>query len=149
MKEEQYLAERLDDQISWYSRESKSNQMWFKWFRLVEIFCASLIPFLSGFSRSINYSEWIIGGLGLLIAISAAISSLYKLQENWIQYRTCAETLKHEKYLYLTKAAPYAAEGRFELLVSRVEAQISKENSTWTQYIRSDSKEDNLGVEAR
>jgi uncharacterized protein YdeI (BOF family) len=28
---------------------------------------------------------------------------------NWITYRSTCEALKHEKYLYLAKAGPYAA----------------------------------------
>ncbi|MBC8146611.1 MAG: hypothetical protein H8E98_01335 [Bacteroidetes bacterium] len=46
---------------------------------------------------------------------------------------TC-EMLKHEKYLFLTKCAPYNLEDAFCLLVSRVENLISKENTQWSEY---------------
>ncbi len=80
MNEDQYFSERLDDQIDWYDSKSQFNQRWFKRLHLTEIVCASLIPFLSGLSSSINYSEWIIGILGVAIAISAASISMYKFQ---------------------------------------------------------------------
>jgi hypothetical protein len=41
MKEEQYLTERLQDQIDWYDQKSQFNQKWFKWLRVTEIICAS------------------------------------------------------------------------------------------------------------
>ena len=131
MNEERYIKERLDDQLAWYSNKSQYNQKWFKRLRLVEIVSAALIPFLSGMGDKILYSQWLIGGLGVFIAIAAAITALFKYQENWIEYRTTAEQLKHEKYIYLTNTKPYDTEDKFTLLVERVELLISKENSAW------------------
>ncbi len=145
MKEEQYLTDRLQDQIDWYDQKSQFNQKWFKWLRVTEIICASLIPLLSGLSSSINYSEWIIGVLGVVIAISAAASGIYKFQENWIQYRTSSETLKHEKYLYITNSTPYVGDDKFEMLVIRIESLISKENSNWSRYIK--KEDDKVSVQ--
>ena len=140
MNEEEYLDKRLEDQINWYSRKSQFNQRWHKRLRLIEIVLASIIPFLAGMKNNIPYSEWIIGGLGVIIAGTAAAISLYKLQENWIQYRTTAETLKHEKFLYLTKTTPYTSENSFTQLVQRVESLISKENYQWDMYAKKQEK---------
>lgn len=144
MTEDEYLIERLEDQINWYDKKSQFNQLWFKRLRMTEIICASLIPLLSGLSSSINYSEWIIGTLGVAIAIAAASSGIYKFQENWIQYRTSSETLKHEKYLYITTSTPYTGEGKFEMLVTRIESLISKENSNWSRYIKKEDAKENV-----
>ncbi len=91
MNEKEYLKKRLDDQLKWYDRKSMYNQKWFKGIRLTEIVAASLIPFLSDMGEMVQYSPWIIGGLGMLIAVAAASSALCKYHENWIQYRTTAE----------------------------------------------------------
>lgn len=131
MTEDDYLKNRLEDQLSWYSKESAANQKWFKRLRLLEILAAALIPFLSGMGDKICYSAWIIGSLGVFIAVAAAVSALFKFHENWIEYRTTAEQLKHEKFIYLTSTKPYDNSDRFTLLVERVESLISKENSTW------------------
>ncbi len=131
MKEEDYLKERLCNQLSWYSKKSKHNQIGFKLTRIIEIIFATLIPFFSGMSDKIPYSSWVIGSLGASIAIAASISSLFKFHENWIEHRTTAELLKHEKYTYRTCTKPYDTDERLGLLVSRVEALISKENSAW------------------
>jgi hypothetical protein len=131
MKEEEYLKDRLEHQLTWYSKKSQYNQKWFKRLRMVEIVSAAIIPFLSGMSDKIPYSLWLIGGLGVLIAVAAATSALFKFHENWIEYRTTTEQLKHEKYIYLTNTKPYDTEEKLGLLVERVEALISKENSAW------------------
>jgi len=42
--------------------------------------------------------------------------------------------------MYITKVPPYDDENAFSLLVKRVEAQISKENTNWSAQIRSSKK---------
>ncbi len=67
--------------------------------------------------------------------VIAAIISLNQLQENGVKYQTTCEALKHEKFLYLTRAEPYQAEAPFPLFAQRVESLISKENSDWSQCV--------------
>ena len=76
---------------------------------------------------------------GLLAAITA-ILGLYKFQENWLEFRTTCESLKHEKYLFLTKSEPYDQEESFRLLVDRVESLISKENTAWNRCMKKEKK---------
>lgn len=142
MDEKTYIKERLDDQIDWYSNKSKRSQNWFKILRIVEIIAAGIIPFLAGYATdSAPELKIIIGLLGVVIAFVAGIISLNKFQEIWIEYRTTSETLKHHKYLFLTKAVPYDKEDSFQMLVQTVEALISKENSNWNNYIKKSEKE--------
>ena len=136
MNDQQYLTERLDDQLNWYDSKSQSNQHRYKTLRITEIVCAALIPFLSVLSYRFGWiTATITGLLGISIAICTGINSLYKFHENWIQYRTTAEQLKHEKNLYLTHARPYNSTNRFEILVLHVESLISRENSNWSQVM--------------
>jgi hypothetical protein len=140
MIEEEYIAQRLDDQIDWYSKKSSSCQTCFKALKVVEIVAAALIPFLSGMGEKIPCGQWIVGALGVTIALAAAAGSLYKHHENWIQYRITSEQLKHEKFLFATRSGPYEDPTRFQLLVQRVEALISKEAATWAQVSKRSSK---------
>ena len=135
MNEDEYITDRLDDQIIWYDKKSQTNQRWFKCLRIFEIISAAIIPFLAGIGSSIPYYSVIIGALGVIIAVSAGVSAIYKFHENWIEYRTTSETLKHEKYLFQTKCPPYHQEDSFCRLVQRVEGLISKENSQWSRYV--------------
>lgn len=142
MDEKTYIKERLDDQIDWYSNKSKRSQNWFKALRIVEIIAAGIIPLLAGYATDSEPElKIIIGLLGVVIAFVAGIISLNKFQEIWIEYRTTSETLKHHKYLFLTKASPYDKEDSFQMLVQTVEALISKENSNWNNYIKKSEKE--------
>ena len=134
MNEQTYLKERLDDQIKWYSSKSRSNQKMYKRLRFLEIISASAIPFLSGFSSNIPYSEWIIAFLGVVIAISAGAGSLFKYHENWLEYRSTSEALKQEKILYLTEVEPYDKENKFKVLVTRAENIMSNEKSNWLKH---------------
>jgi len=135
ISEEQYLKDRLDDQINWYDTKSQFNKKWFVILKFLELIMATSIPFIVGFiSYETMWLKFVAGFLGLLVAIVSGVQSIFKFHENWIQYRTTAETLKHEKYLYLTKTRPYDKEDAFNKLVERVESLISKEHSRWSHY---------------
>jgi len=134
MNDEEYISSRVDDQIGWYDRKSQGAQRWFKFLRGTEIVAAAAIPLIAGFAADPFPVTLVLGVLGASIAIISAAISLNQFQENWTEYRTTCESLKHEKYLYLTKAEPYHKEEAFRLFVKRVESLISKENSSWSQY---------------
>ena len=138
MTEQEYFTQRVDDQINWYDRKSMMSQNIFKRLRFTEIVAAAAIPLLAGQVDPARASlKWVVGILGALVAIIAGLLSLYRLQENWIEYRVTCEALKHEKFLYETRVGPYAVSEPFPLFVERVESLISKEHSNWAQYVRS------------
>lgn len=137
---EEYLDQRVNDQIQWYDDKSRGAQKWFKRIRRTEIACAAAIPFLAGFASHDPAVPIATGLLGGVVVVLAAFLSLSQHQENWIEYRTICESLKHEKFLFLTKTEPYDSENRFALFVQRVESLISKENSGWSQYTRAGAK---------
>lgn len=145
MDEEQYIEGRLKDQIDWYDKKSASNQKWYKRLRIIEILLASSIPFLAGFVDVSLIVKFIIAGSGVAIALNGGLLLLYKFQENWTEYRTTSETLKHHMYRFLTKSVPYDGDDAFKLLVDNVESLISKENSNWNNYIVTQKTEDEDG----
>lgn len=120
--------ERLEDQAGWYSKKSGWNQMCFKRLKVLEIIAAALIPFFAG----INVSSIVTGGLGVVIVVLESLQGVYQFQSNWISYRSTAEALKHEKYLWQAKAGPYLkSENPDALFADRVESLLSTENSKW------------------
>ena len=130
---EEYIEQRLSDQIGWYDRKSSTNQRWFKRLRFAEIVAAATIPFLSGFAGNSLPIKIAIGALGVVVAVIASLFGLLHLQEDWIEYRATAESLRREKFLFLTQTEPYDKDDAFHLLVQRVEALLSKENTGWAQ----------------
>src|SRR6266403_5260662 len=133
MAPDEYIEQRLNDQIVWYDRKSSTNQSWFKRLRFGEMVAAAIIPFLSGFAGNSLPIKIAIGALGVLVAVVASLLGLLQLQVHWIEYRATAESLRKEKFLFLTQTDPYDKDDAFHLLVQRVEGLLSKENTDWVQ----------------
>ena len=120
--------ERMEGQIKWYSEKSTWNQEWFKKLKVAEITAAALVPFAAG----IRAPAAVTGLLGVIVVVLEALQSIYQFQSNWISYRSTAEALKHEKYLWYARAGHYLnPENPEALLAERIEALISTENAKW------------------
>jgi hypothetical protein len=133
------IIDRLEDQIGWYDRKSKINRRAFKSIKMAEIIAAAVIPFLA--VSHIPYSAVATGALGVVITVFEGMLQLNKFHENWIGYRSTCESLKHEKYMFLARAAPYSnvADPR-ALLADRVESLVSQEGAKWTSLQQQDPK---------
>ncbi len=140
MDADEYLKVRVEDQINWYSKKSQWNQKWFKIIQATIITSSALIPLLIAFSH-FQPIRIAIGILGASAAVLTGFVSLFQFKDLWSEYRTTAETLKHEKYLYLTKTGPYAVDNPFSVLVERIEELISRENTRWYErLVRKENK---------
>ena len=119
--------ERLDHQIGWYDRKSTQNQHWYKRLKLLELAVAASLPVVAG----IHGPVWLTGGLAAVIVVLEGTQHLYQFQELWITYRSTAEALKHERFLYLGKAGPYMRGDRQVQLAERIESLVSQEHAKW------------------
>jgi hypothetical protein len=73
---------------------------------------------------NVPHALWVTGGLGVLITGLEGMLQLNQFQQNWIAYRSTCESLKHEKYVYLGKASPYAnVADPHALLPERIESR--------------------------
>jgi len=124
------LAEqlRLESQLRWYGDKSRLTQRLYKWLKLLELAVAAALPVVAGLRSPV----WVTGGLAAVIVVLEGAQHLYQFQERWISYRSTAEALKHERYLYLAKAGPYAGEDRHRQLAERIEGLVSQEHARWT-----------------
>ena len=120
--------DRVDDQIGWYDRKSLTNQRWYKWLKIAAIVAAALVPFAAG----LGAPTFLTAGLGVAIVILEGLQGLNQYQQNWINYRSTCEALKHEKYLYLAGAGPYLKSDNADaLFAERAESLISREHAKW------------------
>jgi len=142
---EEYLETRVVDQIMWYDKKSISNKGWFISLKITEIILSLFIPFLTAYiSDSESILKIIVGLVGIVIAAIAGIMTLLKFQENWIEYRTVAESLKLEKFLFLAKASPYQNDTEsYQIFVERFESLISTSTKKWVNYISKIEPENN------
>ncbi|HMJ01746.1 MAG TPA: DUF4231 domain-containing protein [Conexibacter sp.] len=119
---------RLEDQIDWYDGKSRHNQRWFKRLKILQIVLAAAIPVAAAASAP---SE-LAAAAGGLIVVLEGLQQLQQYQQNWGAYRSTCERLKHEKFLYLAGAGPYAGASRpGALLAERVEGLVSQEHAAW------------------
>lgn len=130
---DEYLTERVEDQIKWLSRESSKNQRWYKNLRMVEIVMGCAIAYLVSHAE-LAPVQILAGAMGVAVAAIGGLLSLYRYQEKWVEYRVATENLKREKYFFLTGTAPYDGDDKFPALVSRVEAILAAENMQWAEH---------------
>jgi Protein of unknown function (DUF4231) len=130
---------RLEDQIAWYDRKSIQNQHVYKRIKVVEILAAATIPFVA--ALPVPHQAVITGSLGILITVLEGLIHLNQYQQNWIAYRSTCEALRHEKYVYLGKASPYAGVAdAYALLAERIESLVSQEHAKWAASQSQESK---------
>ena len=121
---------RLENQMEWYDRHSRHNRAIYKWLKTMTIASASTIPVLT--TSRIPFGAEVAAFLGVTITIIEGFQQFNQFQANWIGYRSTAECLRHEKYLYQARGGAYLhAENPATLLAERVEAIISQENAKW------------------
>jgi hypothetical protein len=142
MNQEEYLKQRVDDQINWYNSKSQRCQKSFKALRLFEITAAAMIPLLSGYVSQCEGLEYAVGFLGFCVAVVAGALGLFQYQERWTKYRITCEALTREKYLFLTGAEPYNVSEALPLFVAKSEDLMSKEQQSWLQRTPAGKKEE-------
>ncbi|HEY1594728.1 MAG TPA: DUF4231 domain-containing protein [Thermoleophilaceae bacterium] len=121
---------RLEDQIKWYGHKSAYSQQRYKAIKVGQIVVAALVPVLAAVGGA---PRWTLGALGAIVVILEGFQQLFQYQQNWIAYRSTCESLKHEKYLFVADAGPYArARNKDALLAERVEGLVSRETARWT-----------------
>ena len=141
MDEKLYLKDRVDDQIKYYDCSSIKNKGWFVRLSITGAIMGVSIPFLTPYiSNDTIKLKICLGLMGVGISLITALLAILKFQEHWMEYRTTCESLKHEKYLYLTKSGNYSGNNSFDLFVQRIESLISKENTAWVGRMKNIDK---------
>jgi hypothetical protein len=129
-----YLTERLEKQLRWYGDKSAENKKKFHVFQWIIISTSALVPIVNTIGPAGDSVRIISSILGGIIVVATSLIQLHKYQENWILYRTTAELLKKEKYLYLNNAGDYSGldpSRKKKQLVERVEGIVSSETSKY------------------
>lgn len=120
--------DRLEDQLAWYDGKSGTAQQAYKRTKVAQLVLAAATTVVAALSAP----GWISAAFAGLILVTEGVQQLYQWQTNWVLYRSTAESLKHEKYLYLAHAGPYAGSDPLLVLAERVEGIVSQEHAKWT-----------------
>lgn len=122
---------RLEDQLTWYDQKSGRAQRWYKCLKFIQVALAISIPIVSQIE---NAGKWFASVAGGLIAVIEAVQHMNQYATLWITYRSTAERLKHEKFLFLSAAGPYRGfldSERLLVLAERIEEHVSTEHANW------------------
>lgn len=130
----EFLRRRWMDQVAWLERRAASSQRWYNRLRLLTIVGGVIIPALVGLNVSGEASErirWTVFGLGLVVALAAAIEGFFHFSDRWPHYRRIAELLKSEGWQFFQLSGPYAGSGghagAYPLFAAQVEALIQRD----------------------
>jgi hypothetical protein len=133
---------RLEDQLKWYDTKSSRNKRWYKRLRVIQLTLAASIPVIALSGQ--DWNKWITAIFGGLIAVLEGVQQLNQFGPQWVEYRSTAEHLKHEKFLFLSQSAHYrglSPQDALRLLAERVEENVSQEHARWTCASKHDLKE--------
>lgn len=137
MNIEQYINNRVNNQIDWHDKKS----VWNEWAYL----CCSIIAIVGSIVASImiQYCENLATALSALVAISVGLNNLFKFQKKWILYRATSELLKSEKMQFQVKSGCYSgsSENCEKLFYDKIESILNNTNQEWTQFFDSENNE--------
>jgi hypothetical protein len=123
---------RLEEQLEWYDRKSSHCQRCYKGLKFFQIALAIAIPAFNLLPSDL--AKWISAASGVAIALLEAVQQMNQYSRLWITYRSTAERLQREKFLFLSAAGPYRKLTPPEQLVQlaeRVEELVSAEHAGW------------------
>ena len=131
-----YISNRLDSQIQWYSKKASHNKFRYKLTQTMIIFISALIPLMNIIFVEYYYITPLISSiLGVMLLVILGITLLERYQETWILYSTNAEQLKKEKNFYQNEVGEYYnldESQKNKLLVERVEFILLPETSKYS-----------------
>lgn len=134
-----YMEERVNPQIEWYDNKSQQSKRHNRFWSYTVILLSTMIPIIIIVNNTNPVVTFIVALLGAFISIAESLNNFNKHGENWIEYRTVCETLKHEKNMFTYKSGVYS-EGDLSFFVERIESIISQENVNWASLNHPEKK---------
>lgn len=124
-----YYKRRYEGELKWYDKRSAQNKRGYITLRMATLALAASIPLVLNI---VTDSKAWVSALAAALIVGEGCLSLFQLHENWINYRSTAETLKKEGEFYTARVGEYGtAEDPRKLFVERVEALVSREHTFW------------------
>ncbi len=142
---DEYINKRYINQIHWYDKKAGYYHTLYIIIQWNTIIFSALTPVLIEMQINLptyQFLKMIPIITSVIVAILTAAIKTFGFQEYWVSYRTTAETLKKELYIYRACADDYAnIQDKEALFVQRVENLISREHTMWLDTSTSEEKE--------
>ena len=129
----QYLENRYQKQMDFYSRSSGKNQKKYRYFQWILIVLSAIAPVLTALITKWADLQIVVVIVTALVAILTTGLKTFQYQELWVNYRATYEQLKPEIHYYNFSVGPYGEAGvdKESLFVARVETILDKEHQGW------------------
>jgi len=149
IRQRDFLELRWLDQVTWMESKASQAQRFYYRLRLLTIVGAVTVPALVALNtldgwpgHAAQIGSWIVS---LVVAVSAAVEGFFQFGQRWRNYRSTAERLKAEGWLYLELAGPYASADEshnemYRTFVSRVEELIHKDVDTYIEEVATEKQ---------
>lgn len=145
---EKYLTERFEPQYEFYNKKAKESRYRFLSFQIIIIVVSAIIPIVNiegiGSEPEIRIASSILAGT---VVILTSLIQLLKSHETWIIYRSTAEALLGEKFIFIHGAGLYSnltEDRRKTKFVERVEEIISQEGTKYFTIHRQKSESETI-----
>lgn len=113
--------------MTYYRTESRRAKAAYFRVKVVQIAVGAVIPVIA----ASGVTGWITASAAAIPVVAEGIQQLYQWHSNWLRFRSTAEALKTEKFLYAAQVGPYAGPSRQDVLAERITAILDKETADW------------------
>lgn len=137
MNPEQYLKDRVEDQLKYFEKAANKEKSKHIIYQILIIILALLIPVMNNVDlKGVGDLTNLVTILALVLAILTGIANFRKFGDLWLSYRTTEESIKREKFLFLTLSGKYADnDAAFSEFVSTMELILSAEHNKFRSLI--------------
>lgn len=140
-----YFEKRVEDQLNYYEKAAKRAKRTYMWMQSSIIVLGLLVPVIVNIPSSWGSGDSAVDLTGeiriavtvfsLTLAILTGIMNFRKYGDLWLSYRLTEESIKHEKFMFLTRAGPYESEPAFPPFVEKFESIVSAEHGKFRALI--------------
>lgn len=139
--------ETVLQQLGWYDRAARRNQLLFYGAKTLQVGAAAVVPILA-LTRA---EPLVTAAVGALVAVLVGLEEVFRFHEKWLNYRSSCETLRMEVFLHQAGAGAYAAAAldseRDRLLAERFASVATQELERWHAMAAQAGNEVNAGRE--
>ena len=132
-----YIEERVEQYQRWYDSKAVVAKRRYLRMRILAVVGGALVPVLTNIRLDIAIGGYplttlLVTVISLLVVVAVSLEGVLHYREQWKNYRSTEQSLRHEVVCFRTGTGQYQGIGEreaFRLLVERAEGAIAMENA--------------------
>lgn len=136
------------DQLAWYDQQANHFKTRAQRSDLLVIGSGALVAALSAIASASVWIGFLVGALGVLIAVIQGAQRIYRSSEIWPGYRLAAEAMKSETRMFVLGGGIYAVsfEKACAQYLIRMEAVLARERQQYFEDLATAQAQRNSGA---